>query len=344
MQILAFNFDFCYIRFVVTLQTDFINVLKLKVKPNVSFADEMSRLLNISADSAYRRIRCETDLSLNEAKILADYYKVSLQNLFNAQQRDFGFVYRAFDRKTISFERYLTYLVEDLKAIQKASEKNIVYCAKDVPIFHHFNFPELAAFKIFYWMKQVLQLSKYKEVCFSESLIEDKFIELGQKANSLYSDIPSTEIWTEDTLNSTLKQIAFFHRHKLISTTALTLKLIDGVAKMIEHIQNDALKQHKESNHGLNPKGASFRLVFSDMPLNNNAVYVKTDSVTTTYITHNTLNILSTSNPDFCRETHFYTENLIHNSTLKNEPHRDGLSESFKHIFNSIHQFKSKIT
>ena len=128
MQILAFNFNFYYIRFVVTLQTDFINVLKLKVKPNVSFADEMSRLLNISADSAYRRIRCETDLSLNEAKILADYYKVSLQNLFNAQQRDFGFVYRAFDRKTISFERYLTFIIEDLKIIQKASEKNIVYC------------------------------------------------------------------------------------------------------------------------------------------------------------------------------------------------------------------------
>lgn len=332
-----------YIRFVITLQHDFINLLKHKVNPNVSFADEMARLLNISTDSAYRRIRCETDLSLNEAKLLADFYKVSLQNLFVPQQRDFGFVYRAFDRKTLSFERYLTSIVDDLKAIRNASEKSIIYCAKDIPIFHHFQVPELAAFKIFYWMKQVLQLSKYKNTVFSESLIDEKFIEMGQKAKQLYAEVPSIEIWTEETVLSTLKQLLYFHKNQLIFNKALTIKLFDALSVVISQVAEQSKYEYKVLDSSGLKKGASYQLYLCETPITNNTIFVNTDNSFSTYITHNTLNVLMTSNPEFCRETQFYTLNLINNSVLVNEKHTTEHHNFFKLILNTINLYKNQI-
>lgn len=327
----------------ITLQHDFINLLKLKAKPNVSFADEIARMLNISVDSAYRRIRCETDLSLNEAKLLADYYKVSLQNLFMPQQRDFGFVYRAFDRKTLSFERYLTSIIDDLKSIRDADEKSIIYCAKDIPIFHHFQVPELAAFKIFYWMKEVLQLSKYKNTVFSESLIDDKFIEMGQKAKHLYAALPSIEIWTEETVHSTLKQLFYFHKNQLISNTALTVKLFEALSNVISKIAEQSKQEYKVLNHADSKKGGTYQLYLSKMPVSNNTIFVNTDNTFSTYITHNTLNVLMTSNPEFCRETQFYTSNLINNSTVLNQKHATEHHDFFNLILKTINHYKNQI-
>ena len=67
---------------VTNIQTDFLNQMRNKLPGNASFADELAELLNVSRDSAYRRIRGETVLSLDEVKKLLTifYLKKCLQN------------------------------------------------------------------------------------------------------------------------------------------------------------------------------------------------------------------------------------------------------------------------
>ncbi len=60
------------------IQSVFLGQIRNRLPESTSFADELAELLNVSRDSAYRRIRGETVLSLDEVKKLYDQYGVSL--------------------------------------------------------------------------------------------------------------------------------------------------------------------------------------------------------------------------------------------------------------------------
>ncbi|MDH4296849.1 MAG: hypothetical protein OEV74_11250, partial [Cyclobacteriaceae bacterium] len=55
-----------------SIQSAFLEQIRKRLRPNVSFADALADALSISRDSAYRRIRGETVLSLDEVKILCN--------------------------------------------------------------------------------------------------------------------------------------------------------------------------------------------------------------------------------------------------------------------------------
>ena len=56
------------------IQVSFLNMVKEKTDPHVSFVDELADLLSISKDSAYRRLRGETLLSFEEISLISDKY------------------------------------------------------------------------------------------------------------------------------------------------------------------------------------------------------------------------------------------------------------------------------
>ncbi|MBK7819199.1 MAG: hypothetical protein IPJ60_17925 [Sphingobacteriaceae bacterium] len=53
-----------------TVQDIFIQKLKETLPPSIGIAEEIAELLGISIDSAYRRIRGETDISINEIQTI----------------------------------------------------------------------------------------------------------------------------------------------------------------------------------------------------------------------------------------------------------------------------------
>ena len=65
-----------------TIQEILFQSIKSKSNPNISFVHELSELLEISYDSAYRRIRGEKELSLEELKTICFHYKISVDALF----------------------------------------------------------------------------------------------------------------------------------------------------------------------------------------------------------------------------------------------------------------------
>ena len=55
------------------IQGDFFRQIKQKLPAHLSTVDEIAMLLNISQDSAYRRIRGEKPLSFDEIQLLATH-------------------------------------------------------------------------------------------------------------------------------------------------------------------------------------------------------------------------------------------------------------------------------
>ena len=64
------------------MQDQFISYLKTRCSNTTSFIDEIASVLDIGYDAAYRRVNNKTNLSLEEAVILAKHYNISLNKLF----------------------------------------------------------------------------------------------------------------------------------------------------------------------------------------------------------------------------------------------------------------------
>ena len=65
------------------VQKRFFQELKTKLPSNLSLANVVAEELNISIDSAYRRIRSESDLSLQEFDILSSKYSISTDTVLS---------------------------------------------------------------------------------------------------------------------------------------------------------------------------------------------------------------------------------------------------------------------
>jgi hypothetical protein len=67
------------------LQQKVFQTIKSKIPAHLSAADEIAGILEISADSAYRRLRGEKTISLDELYKLCIHYRISLDQMLNIQ-------------------------------------------------------------------------------------------------------------------------------------------------------------------------------------------------------------------------------------------------------------------
>jgi hypothetical protein len=135
-----------------------LNAIKLKLTKEQSLVDELAALLNISSDSAYRRIRGEKQLSLEEVIHLCTHYKISIDGLLNTPSDSFIFSGKKSRPSDFKFDEYLKAMLGNMKYMSSFKQKELYYLCKDIPIFHHYQFKDLAAFKYYFWMKTILHL------------------------------------------------------------------------------------------------------------------------------------------------------------------------------------------
>ena len=63
-----------------SIQISFLEKVKEQIPSSISLVNELAELLNVSVDSAYRRLRGDTDLSFEEAILISNKYNVSLDS------------------------------------------------------------------------------------------------------------------------------------------------------------------------------------------------------------------------------------------------------------------------
>ena len=86
----------------------------------------------------------------------------------------------------------------------------MIYSAKNIPIFHYFQFPEIAAFKEFIWFKTLLQFPEYENKLFSFDNASSDAYKIGQEILTYSLSIPTIEIWNDETFNGLIRQIEYY--------------------------------------------------------------------------------------------------------------------------------------
>lgn len=282
-------------------QESLFNTIKNSLPPNISLVHDISELLEISYDSAYRRIRGEKELSMDELKKLSFHYKISIDTLFNLKSNNIVFNYQILGSEGISFAEWLQNILQQLKRIQLAGDKEIIYSAKDIPIFHYFEFPEIFAFKVFFWHKALIPSKDYDEK-FVKLEVPEKLIDAGRQIAMIYSKIPTRELWNEETFNSIIRQIEFCHVSGYFAKKEDAFRICDVLETMIDHLKHQAELGYRFLR-GTDPEGieGSFKLYCNEVLLGDNTIFTKADNHTTTFFTFNVINLLVTSHPLFCQ-------------------------------------------
>ena len=180
---------------VIEIQQQLFQFIKSKLPGDASVAEEMAKQLSISTDSAYRRMRGEKQVTLEELHTLCTAYRVSLDQLMGIQTGSFMFQGNLIDPKSFRFDAYLTSILNNVAYFNSFKRKEVYYMCKDMPIFYHFHFRELAAFKWFFWLKTYFQFPElakakfrfedYPDDLFCTRSKDPDFIQPGTKRGSM---------------------------------------------------------------------------------------------------------------------------------------------------------------
>jgi hypothetical protein len=305
----------------------------------------MAELLAISRDSAYRRIRGETILSLDEVAALTDKYGISLDGFLSPARDRVSFQLKSLDQGDVSFESWFRSILENLQSFlaYPNPDKEMLYDAKDLPIFHYFQFPRLSAFKIYFWMKTFAGNTKLNSGKYDPSLIDNKLLSMGEKIWECYAKIPGTEIITYELISVTLRQIEYAFECGMFKDKKEALVLCEDCYALTAHLQQQAQVGNKQTFNSGEP-GAKLKLYINEVLIGSNTILFNVASKKIAFVTSNTFNILMTTHERFCEITSQHIDNLIDKSILISISANKERSKFFNRINETIQAVKTRIS
>lgn len=305
-------------------QTHFLG--KIKETLGDQTVPVLGDVLSLSADSVYRRLRGQSVLALDEAIKICQHLKMPLSQLESAMDGNVYFSYPPIATGKKGFEQYITGVVHTLRNASSIPDTHLTYAAETIPIMHHFRFPHLGPFKMFYWMRSLMNVEDYQDRPFEVEAIPGYMREMAREAAELYIRIPSTEIWTDLSLMATVRQLEFFWDTGLIKSKELALTICNEIEALFDNLRTFAENGEKRSvysNHS-----APFTLYQCDLVIGNNSVVVETHGQKMVFESFQTFRIMATRDKHFVDSTELWINNILQKSTLIS-----GAAERNRHRF-----------
>jgi len=299
------------------VQQHFFVLIKDKLPPSLSLVDEVADLLKISTDSAYRRIRGEKELSFNEIEKLCTHFHCPIDALFNQKVTDqVSFRYNSLNSATFNFQDYLKSVCASMRSIVVNPEREMIYAAKDIPIFYHFLNDEVGAFKSFVWQKTLIGFPEFENKKFLLSDTPDALLRLGKQSLHDYINIPGAELWNVECFHSLFRQIEFYCEAGLFEKPSEALLIVEKTGELISHLHLQAALGKKFLPGDEPPMESNYKMYANEVYLSDNTVLGIMGDRKIAFLTHCALNFLATENEKFCNTTQEWFQNLIKKSSL----------------------------
>lgn len=318
------------------VQKKFFQELKIKLPSNYSLANVVADELCISIDSAYRRIRGESDLSLKEFDILSSKYAVSADAVLSKSHHSVNFTYPSLIHDLTDFNSYSESIINEIQYLIQYGLKEIIYTAIDLPIIYYFMYPKLASFKIFLWMRNASKIKGIDQQHYESNLIDEGGLEKIYKMLTDYLSIPTVEIWSEETLNTTLRKICYYNEIGMFENKKDIIDILEDLKKVIDHVQNQAefgCKFYPGNNPTEQNHRDNFKLYYTEIPLSENVTLLKLEKSNMVWLGNEALNILTTTNEGFFQDNHGFVQKIMENATCISV----NSQKERKHLFNLLH-------
>ena len=322
-------------------QVLFFQFLKSRIPAHLSLVDEISQVLHISEDSAYRRIRGDKQLVFEELQALCLNFRVSLDQFLSLPTHNIIFSGRFIRQGEFSFKSYLEAQLKQFAAILPHPDKELIYISKDIPVYHYYLFPELVSFKYFSWMKTLLDFPELRQAKFSIGYLPDELIQMAKKIAEAYYQVPGIEILNPDNILTTLRQIEFYKDAKLFESTEDLQKVYDSIGRMVEHMKNMAA-EGKKFLPGKDPSlsRGDYKLYVNDFFVGDNTHLLRLGENMICVLVHSGTNFIQTTDQKFCDYSMKFVRNIISKSAYISEIAEKDRNRFFQQIMQKVNSFR----
>jgi hypothetical protein len=300
------------------IQQQLFSILKEKLPAHLSLVEELGELLDLSADSVYRRIRGEKPIDLIELKKICEHYRLSLDQLLHLQNESVLFEAPGMNKAPGDFLEYMKAMLQQFQYFNSFTTREIFYLCKDAPIWYFYLFPELAAFKTFFWSKTINnqpQLSN-KTFSFEEFPYSDCFA-IGQQVVEEHNKIHSVELWNLESIHSTINQVAYYRDAGNFRSPAELKTVIASFHQWLDHLQLQAEKGLKFMPGAADVSHkAPIQFYVNELILGNNTMVIKLDEQSLSMVTYSVFYYLFTKDPRFSAKAMDSFNTLLSRSTL----------------------------
>ncbi|MEL6812083.1 MAG: hypothetical protein AAFP76_12185 [Bacteroidota bacterium] len=296
------------------MQEVFIRSIRALLPENRSIIDEVSGILNLSYDAAYRRVNCKTALSLEEAVQLAKHFKLSLNNLFEVGNQGTLLAEKSPIIENVQgLEMYFKAGLQNIKPLISIKNASITYSAKDIPIFYTLSDSYITRYKCYVWLKFLNEDGSMAKVSFEDFLqtMPPSLIKAANDVSEAYQNINIIEFWNDNTINGTLQQIFYYFETKLLSKE-MALNVCQDIKNIISHVEQQTINQTI-----LNSKNdSSYQLYKSDLLTMSNTVMVKARGQKMFLTPFTVLSYFKIQHPETCDQMDRFFEKQMKNSKL----------------------------
>jgi len=285
----------------VSAQQVFFKHIKTLLPPHLSLVDEIADVLEVSNDSAYRRIRGETNITLEEIKKLCVKFRISLDQLLHLESDSFIFTGTLTNDTDFNYDKWLQSCLMVIKNVKTYQPHHMSYLAKEFPFFYYFLMPEIAAFKSFFFMKSILFYEEWKGAKFSINDDYSKYHTIWKEISNTFASIPGTEIWNVENITSTLRQIEFYSSTGVFKSPEDAKCILQKLIELIDHIELQAeygvkLFFNQKPVFG---SGPSYNMYINELIMGDNMQIIQLGDKHFTYLNHTVLNYMMTTNERF---------------------------------------------
>lgn len=320
------------------IQEQLINKIKAVLPINENLVQSISDVLNLSVDSAYRRIRGEKLFNIEEVAILCKTFKIKFDEEVEIFSNKATFDFTLLEHNKANFKNWLANILSNLKAISSRPENTILYSADDVPIWHHFNDEILINFKLFYWLKTILGDVDFINKNYEPTLIDPALVQMAKDISYYYNQTTSVEIWTEDSFNSTIKQVEYFWESGFFKDKKDALAICDSIKNEMDLL----VKMCVNSSKLLSGK-ENFTMYQSEVMVGNNSIVANIGNTKISYVSYNTFNMMTTTNSLFVNEAEEWLKNLIKKSIQISGVGEKQRNQYFKKLNYKLENTRNKI-
>lgn len=330
------------------IQNKLLEMARIQLDGETRFVDELAELFETSTDSAYRRIRLEKLMTLEELVKLCSHFDLSFDEILDSSNTRISFQYYPITEHDFTFIDYLEYVERTSARIAQAEKKELFYLANDIPIFHLMNAPILASFKLFFWQKTILNFESMKDKKFKLYEKDERVNKTSRKMRENYYRIPSTEIYCAETIDITIKQINYYFEAGLFENEKDALLLCDRFSHLVEHLRRQCEAGFKFRMESIevekNAFTPAYSVYYNEVLYTDTTILAAHDDQRWSYTNNNGLNIMSTRDVHFFEQQRNTFDLLKRKSTLISGQSEKERNAIFKTYQRKIDQLKVKLS
>ncbi|WP_124981515.1 helix-turn-helix domain-containing protein [Nonlabens xiamenensis] len=313
------------------MQELLIGKIRQILPPTLSVIDEISHVLDISYDAAYRRVNGKTVLSLEESVHLAKHFKLSLNKLYEVGEQNSILADVSPPIQDVDgLEAYFRNSLEQLQPLTKLSSSSITYSAKDIPLFYTLSDSHLTKYKCYVWLKFLDDDGKMSKMSFQEFTEQapTSLFESARALGDVYNNIDIIEFWNDNTINGNLQQVFYFYEAGLLSRE-MALTICEDLRQIIHRVERQSIEQSITGTQNQ----TQYLLYKSDLLTMSNTVMIKTKNQKLFFCPFTVLTYLKVEHIPTCeRLDKFFAKQMKNSKLLINAGERDRTQ-----FFNKMH-------